>query len=270
MHELQSHPGLQFYIIKIDGTLKYSFSWNRKTAKKYEISDIDFEGITGDHIKEEQGAGELLAVGTEASAVGLQILLVKNEGTLNMEFKGKSGGHASWTFEGLQEVKGGSVYANAGIQTNRTPAKETGTQTIPTKQCSVLVQTELTSQEISEGMKKLKKHQDKESLPEAVMTGDKRKLPAVPNVANKRARSFLYKSPWPEAMRISCSPSIPSIAGPIDSHWLVVDVKRRQVWVHMRSGERHCQKAISKQADLRDPGRKLSDLDRFEKQANRT
>ncbi|KAF2659340.1 hypothetical protein K491DRAFT_675791 [Lophiostoma macrostomum CBS 122681] len=253
MHELQSYPGLQFYIVKIDGTLKYSILRNGKAAKNYEISETDFKEDENSHIKKEQEADELVITGTEASAVGLRILLIKNEGRLTMEFEGKSGGHASWTFERLREVKGGSVYANAGIQTNATPAKESGTQTTPTKQCSVSLQTDITGQRILEMMSRFKNSKDKEVLPDVVKTGDKRKHPAEPYVPNKLARSDMKGDPWPKRMAIQCRPVKPSVSVPNDKSYITVNISWRQIWVRSIHGEPHCQTTTYKRIDLRNP-----------------
>jgi hypothetical protein len=55
--------------------------------------------------------------GLDASAVGIQLRLIKNDGVLKIEFEGTDGATANWTFDGLALVDGERMVAAAGTQT---------------------------------------------------------------------------------------------------------------------------------------------------------
>jgi hypothetical protein len=114
MRELISHPGLQFYISRLEGKLSYDLTIQDKPAKKFELCSADFEGV---NLQEAKNTERSLA-GTDASAVGLEIKLVRNDGILNLEYAGEGGSTAKWTFRGLQETgKRFGMYASASTQT---------------------------------------------------------------------------------------------------------------------------------------------------------
>lgn len=141
MHELISHPGLQFYISRLSGTLHYTLTIASRPPKHFSLSDSDFEDVSP-QVKAE---GFRHLHGTDASAVGLELKIVKNDGVLEIVFEGREGGRAEWRFAGLQEQ--GSVYAMASVQTERVGVVDGGTQTITATSTSTGVQTETVTQE---------------------------------------------------------------------------------------------------------------------------
>jgi hypothetical protein len=113
MYEPVFRPGLHLYILRLDGTLSYTLTVPGKPDKHGELNETDFEDAQ-DQIKDEELPTE---AGKEASAVGLELKLVKNIGLLAMTFEGKDGGKATWTFQGLKELgQGGKMYASVGTQ----------------------------------------------------------------------------------------------------------------------------------------------------------
>lgn len=113
MYEPVFRPGLHFYIMRLDGTLSYTLTVPGKPDKHGELNETDFEDAQ-DQIKDEELPTE---AGKDASAVGLELKLVKNIGLLTMTFEGKDGGKATWTFQGLKELRqGDKMYASVGTQ----------------------------------------------------------------------------------------------------------------------------------------------------------
>ncbi|KAF2007455.1 hypothetical protein P154DRAFT_529070 [Amniculicola lignicola CBS 123094] len=114
MKELISNPGVKFWLFQLDGKLTYSLTLNNKPPKEYELADSDFEGVHA-HVKgEDDHDSAIHTLGTDASGVGVSIRLIKNDGTLRMEFLGNDGGVAHWSFNGLEKVGGGT---STGTQT---------------------------------------------------------------------------------------------------------------------------------------------------------
>ncbi|KAF9699195.1 hypothetical protein EKO04_003275 [Ascochyta lentis] len=120
MNELISNPGLRFVLYKLKGSLTYTHARDGKPAKQYNISDADFEETScsqGDDAE----TSRLPRSGVHASAVGCQLLLIKNEGVLQITFEGKMGASANWTFRGLDSGTGNAILASAGTQTYTDP-----------------------------------------------------------------------------------------------------------------------------------------------------
>jgi hypothetical protein len=114
MGELISHPGLQFYVSRLDGKLTYDLAIHDKPARKFELCAAEFEGINLQKATDTESS----LVGTDASAVGLEIKLIRNDGILNLAYEGQNGSTAKWTFQGLQETgKGYGMSASAATQT---------------------------------------------------------------------------------------------------------------------------------------------------------
>jgi len=144
MYELISHPGLQFYIFRLYGTLTYTLTVAGRPPRKFELHEVDFEDAEG-FVKDEEVEG---IQGIDASAVGLKLTLVKNVGHLEMSFTGTDGGSASWIFEGLKELgRAGVMYATAGIQTSASVMVDGEMQTEAAASTSSSTQTEPTPSE---------------------------------------------------------------------------------------------------------------------------
>jgi hypothetical protein len=116
MHEAISHPGLRFTIFQLHGSLRYTLTRPGKAPKVYDICDSDLDdGSSSESSNSEET--DKLKPGLDASAVGVQLRLIKNDGVLKMEFEGRDGATADWTFEGLALVDGGRMVAAAVTQT---------------------------------------------------------------------------------------------------------------------------------------------------------
>jgi hypothetical protein len=114
MQELISQPGLQFYVLRLSGTLTYTFTIAGRPPKSFELSDADCDDAESLMKSDETPTIQ----GTDASAVGLSLTIIKNIGKLEVRFKGKDEATAHWTFDGLKEI--GSklgMYASVGTQT---------------------------------------------------------------------------------------------------------------------------------------------------------
>jgi hypothetical protein len=138
MHELISHPGLQFYILRLSGTLTYTLTAAGRPPRVFELHEADFEDAEG-LIKDEESVS---LQGTDASAVGLKLTLVKNIGHLEMKYAGGSGGSANWTFKGLKQIGlVSSMYATAGAQTSMARMVDSEMQTSMAKMVESGMQT---------------------------------------------------------------------------------------------------------------------------------
>jgi len=127
MRELISHPGLQFYIFKLSGVLKYTLTVAHKPPRYFELSDADFEDVL---LQVDDEPSDVPTSGSDASAVGIALELVKNHGTINMEFEGRDGSMAERKFDGLTEVRErATMYAAASMQTTSAEASDIGIQT---------------------------------------------------------------------------------------------------------------------------------------------
>jgi hypothetical protein len=111
MHKIAPLPGLKFYLLEFRGWLKYTLTRPGKAPKIFKLCDADLDDNDVDK-------PEKLKHGLDASAVGIQLRLLKNDGVLKVEFEGKDGAVANWTFNGLALVNGGRMVAAAATQTD--------------------------------------------------------------------------------------------------------------------------------------------------------
>ncbi|KAH7405853.1 hypothetical protein DE146DRAFT_753847 [Phaeosphaeria sp. MPI-PUGE-AT-0046c] len=120
MPELISHPGLRFYVFALEGSLTYSLARNGRVPTTYKIFDFDIEDASGGN---NNGALECVNTesGTDVSAVGCHLYLVKNDGSLKVEFEGPYGSAAKWSFDGLTTTDGAMMVATAATQTYADP-----------------------------------------------------------------------------------------------------------------------------------------------------
>lgn len=104
MHYLISNIGLEFSLFQLQGTLTYEHTRSGRPPKQYEITEIDVDDASD---SEASDSGTLVAVraATDASAAGIQLQLIKNDGLLRMRFEGRDGSTAEWTFDGMSTQK---------------------------------------------------------------------------------------------------------------------------------------------------------------------
>jgi hypothetical protein len=117
MRKLISLLGLRFYLFELRGSLTYTHTRNGKGPKVYEICESDIEDEVESDSSSTEGTTKPRP-GVDASAVGVQLRLVKNDGLLTIEFEGKDGSAAQWTFDGNELLGGGSMVAAAATQTD--------------------------------------------------------------------------------------------------------------------------------------------------------
>jgi hypothetical protein len=100
MHELISHPGLQFCVFQLSGKLAYTLTPAERPPRSFELHESDFEDAKA-AVKDVE---PVRMAGTEASAVGLELTFIRNFGHLEMKPEGKDGSIGQWTFDGLRET----------------------------------------------------------------------------------------------------------------------------------------------------------------------
>jgi hypothetical protein len=91
-----------------------------KPQKVYEICESDIVHWSDN----DDGSGEEtknVKIGIDASAVGVQLRLIKNDGILMFAFEGKDGSIAQWTFDGMGLSNGDRMVATATTQTHVDP-----------------------------------------------------------------------------------------------------------------------------------------------------
>ena len=109
------HAGLALFVHHLQsGTLTLIHERPNKKRTVYVLDGEDFEA-TAEEIAEVTPAK--LGSSLEASAVGLSLRLIKNDGVLEVSFKGEHGGVVDWTFHGLKSAHVGSMTACAFTQT---------------------------------------------------------------------------------------------------------------------------------------------------------
>jgi hypothetical protein len=117
MPQLIAFPGLDFYVVELQGTLTYTHTGNGKKARTYPTFDgADLDKGSSSDTSSDEGEKKLKP-GFDASAVGVKLRLIKNDGVLKMEYKGDDGGAAVWMFHGLPLIYGPKLAASAATQT---------------------------------------------------------------------------------------------------------------------------------------------------------
>ena len=113
--------GFSLYIYELQpGTLKLVYERSMKQPREYILNEEDFED-GADAFDDETVAS--FVPGLEASAVGLRLRLIKNNGLLKMSLEGASGGVAEWIFDGKEVMSRGCVTVSALTQTKTIPLR---------------------------------------------------------------------------------------------------------------------------------------------------
>lgn len=270
MHEAISNPGVKFIFFKLHGTLSYIVTRTGKPPKVYKLHADDFDndsdGPNDDNI---QVKSETPENGTTASAVGLRLQLVKNDGVLEMEYESGEGATAKWMLDGLALHDGGIMCTAAGtqteqdaekcavcgrgreekrevmhreVQTDTTATRSMDTQTTGYPATSTAVQT--TSNPIptppSDDQSTTPNLKRKASLPP----------PTTPEPLHKCAKTLHESPPWPRHMYMTCSRNGPKYKG--DTGVLHIDIEQGTVWFEGWYGKKHTCVHERKQIDLHD------------------
>lgn len=138
---LVKSAGLALYIYGLQsGTLTLTHERPNKEPKVHVLDDEDFDDGADDI---DIAVVQRLGSGLEASAVGLSLRLVKNDGVLKATYQGKSGGVVDWTFRGLDD---GRMVASASTQTEpEIPSDHGGMETLLPKLSISIIQTTTTN-----------------------------------------------------------------------------------------------------------------------------
>lgn len=115
MDQLISFPGLKFSFVKLEGVFKFKHFRNGKLVLEHEFTDKDFEGLSAE--KDAKNVFTRGSSGKEISAVGLKVILIMNDGTFDVEFRGDSGSRAVCVLDGLEERSQKPMQATASTQT---------------------------------------------------------------------------------------------------------------------------------------------------------
>ncbi|KAF1913645.1 hypothetical protein BDU57DRAFT_502319 [Ampelomyces quisqualis] len=267
-----SIPGLGLYLFELQGSLKCTLTRNGRPTKVYEFDESDLDDESHSTSDSEIPRDQLKA-GIDASGVGVQLRLFKNDGVLRIEFEGKTGSTAVWTFEGLELPNGGSLVAAATTQTKFDPKecvicgatktkilemKHEETQTAAPSVKSTDKQTTMEITSTSTGVETncslMKRKGSVTTSP-----GLKRKTSSPPEASpllHKRAKSKHDSPPWPRHLYTTCFRSYPIFRGDVGT--LHIDVQEATVWFEGWFGKPHARIFERKQFDLRDPCSKFA------------
>ena len=121
MRELISIPGLQFQLFELHGSLTYTFTRAGRPAVQSVLSELDYVDLTRD---EDSGDGmpQPKKPGLDASAVGIQVRVLKNDGQLQLDFEARDGGSAKWVFDGLSADDAKPLSVSTSTQTIPDPS----------------------------------------------------------------------------------------------------------------------------------------------------
>lgn len=108
-------PGLQFYVIELKGKLNYSLAVPKKPTKHFDLSDSDFDPSDVRSTSKDKDVID----GIHVSAVGLQLILVQNNGYLTFRFEGSNGSTTQREFLHMQDTSKAvaSMITQTGIAT---------------------------------------------------------------------------------------------------------------------------------------------------------
>lgn len=121
MRELISSPGLQFELFKLHGSLTYTFTRAGRPAVQNVLSDLDLVDLTRDEDSED-GMPQPKKPGLDASAVGIEVRVLKNDGRLQLDFEARDGGSAKWVFDGLSANDAKPLSVSTSTQTIPDPS----------------------------------------------------------------------------------------------------------------------------------------------------
>jgi hypothetical protein len=121
MRELISSPGLQFELFELHGSLTYTFTRAGRPAVQNVLSELDLVDLTRDEDSED-GMPQPKKPGLDASAVGIQVRVLKNDGRLQLDFEARDGGSAKWVFDGLSDNDAKPLSVSTSTQTLPDPS----------------------------------------------------------------------------------------------------------------------------------------------------
>lgn len=211
----------------------------------------------------EDGAHELddktvvtLESGLEASAVGLSLRLIKNDGVLKVSFEGEHGGVIDWSFHGMRGSNSGSMTACAFTQTTSEASSECKCVGIVPPQFSNSAIRTVSTDPIPERIV-----QPLASILSIISTTETRPLKrkATEHMEqpkpHKRAKSSHDSVPWPNHLYITCFRTQPICKSDIGT--LHIDTIEGIVWFEGWYGKANTRSYEKKQIKFCDPSSKF-------------
>ena len=243
VHDLQS------------GTLTLTHQRPNRKPAEYVLNEEDFEDSAGE-LDDETVA--TLEPGIEASAVGLSLRLIKNDGVLKATFESEHHGVADWTFHGLRGSNAGRMTACAFTQT--APETSAGcmcTGILPPELSNSTIQIVSTNpiperiiQPPASGLSIISTTETRPLKRKATEDMDQPK-------PHKRAKSSHDSVPWPNHLYMTCLRTKPIHKSDIGT--LHIDLIEGTVWFEGWYGKPNARTYEKKQIDLCDPSSKLSE-----------
>jgi hypothetical protein len=278
MHQLISSFGLQFSVFELQGTLTYEHTRSGRPAKRYEISETDIEDVSDN---EASDAGALTAVraGIDASAAGIQVRLIKNDGHLLMKFEGRDGSTSEWTFDGMDTQRmASSISTQTLIDPDKCatcgheiPAKsemresDTQTDVVAVQQVTFSAeaasQTAIKTEETTNPTAKSTNDSSSQTTDSLLETArDVKRKPSpilhVDEPIHKRAKSTHNSKPSPPVIYMECKRHYPTSKA--DTGKLIIDIEKGTVRYEEIYGKHHAQTIETKQVDIKSPSSKVT------------
>jgi hypothetical protein len=274
--------GLAVYVHELtSGTLTLLHERPNRRPMVYILNEEDFEdGV--DELDDESVA--TLEPGLAASAVGLNLRLIKNDGVLKVTFEGEHGGVVDWSIQGLRSSNGGGITACAFTQTlPEAPQGCKCVKTLPPELSNSTIQTMSTNPipghivrppqsglsiisttienrpvECSTKLKVLgaKCDFDLPAIDEKIGLKRKAAEEAEQPKPHKRAKSSHDSPPWPNHLYMTCCRTQPISKSDIGT--LHIDLIEGSVWFEGWSGKSNARTFEQKQVDLRDASSRFS------------
>ena len=235
------------------GTLTLNHERPNKKRTVYVMDEEDFRDTFDDFDDETVADPES---GLEASAVGLNLRLIKNDGVLKVTFEGEHGGVVDWTFQGLGNANAGSMTACAFTQT----MSETSTSC----ECMGMLPPQLSNSTIQTV--------NTDPIPERIARPRALSLSIISTTEtrpfkrkatedmeqpkpHKRARSSQDSVPWPNHLHMTCFRTQPVFKSNIGT--LHIDLIDGTVWFEGWYGKANARTYEKQQIDLCDPSSKF-------------
>jgi hypothetical protein len=266
--------GLALYIHEPQpGRLRLTHQRPGRDSKEYTLDDEDFED-SADNLNYDDVAK--LEIGLAASAVGLSLRVMKNDGVFKINYEGNIGGPADWTLEGMEALTGSNTAATAFTQTesDASPCLRCVEATKPQHSNSSIQAMSVSpvemqalepirmtfaatlstsTQTLEPGTEHAEKQQVSATLSIEAEEGNDLKCKAIEHIKvrpQKRAKSQHDSPPWPRHLYMTCFRTTPIFKG--ETGTLHVDVQAGTVWFEGWYGKVNARIFEKKQIDLTD------------------
>ncbi|KAI4712946.1 hypothetical protein J4E89_001924 [Alternaria sp. Ai002NY15] len=215
----------------------------------YTLNEEDFEE-NADELDDEIVA--TMEPGIEASAVGLSLRLMKNDGVLKATFESEHHGVADWIFHGLRGSNGGRMNACAFTQTaSETSAGCKCTEIVPPELSNSTIQTVSThpipdriAQPLPSGLSMISTTETRPLKRKATEDMDQ-------PIPHKRAKSTPKSPPWPNHLYMTCFRTHPISKSDIGT--LHIDLIVGSVWFEGWYGKANARTYEKKQIYICNP-----------------